>query len=181
MLRKWESSEPAVLAQIPHDLVDSQSCQSIDINHYTKVLGIECNAISNTFRSVVSSLKQVETLTKRALLSDIARLYNILGWCSPAIVKPKIILQHNWNEKCDWDDPAPQCIPAVWQRWRSEFHVLQEQEILQRYFPTDFNVAFIKLHGFCDTSESAYAGVVYIRATNVDSAINRTALVIAKT
>ena len=71
MLRKWNSSELAVLAEIPHELVDSQSNQSLDINHCTNMLGMERNTTSDTFRPVVSSLKQVETLTKRALLSDI--------------------------------------------------------------------------------------------------------------
>ena len=86
-----------------------------------------------------------------------------------------------WREKCDWDDPVSQRIHAVWQQWRSELHVLKEREIQRRYFPKDFDVASIKLHGFCDAFESTYAGVVYIRATNVDNAINHTALVIAKT
>ena len=44
-----------------------------------------------------------------------------------------------------------------------------------------FDAPSIELHGFCDACESAYAGVVYIRATNIDCAINHTALVRAKT
>ena len=55
------------------------------------------------------------------------------------------------------------------------------REIPRRYFPKGFDVTSIELHGLRDTSESAYAGVVYIRATNVDIAINHTALMIAKT
>ena len=61
--RKWKLSEPAVLAQITQDLVDSQSTQTIDIDHFTKVLGIEWNAILDTARPVVSWLKHVVTLT----------------------------------------------------------------------------------------------------------------------
>ena len=94
VLGKWKSNELVVLAQIPCELVYSQSTQSIDIEHYTKVLGMEWNATLDTIRLVVSSLKQVEALTKRALLLDIARLYNVLDWCSPAIVKLKILLEH---------------------------------------------------------------------------------------
>ena len=39
----------------------------------------------------------------------------------------------------------------------------------------------IELHEFCDSSESVHTGVVYIRAAKIDSTINHTALVIAKT
>ena len=49
VLRKWKLSELAVLAQIPRELVSSQSTQSLDIDHYTKVLGMEWNATSNFF------------------------------------------------------------------------------------------------------------------------------------
>ena len=148
VLRKWKLSEPAVLAQIPRELVDSQSTQSIDIDQFTKVLGMEWNATLDTFRPVVSSLKQVETLTKWALLSDIARLYDILGWCSPAIVNPKILLQHMWREKCDWDDPVPQCILPEWQWWCSELHVLQEREIPWIYFLKDL---MSRLYNYMDS------------------------------
>ena len=73
--RKWKSSELAVLAQIPRELVESQSTLSLNIDHFIKVLGMEWSATSDTFRVVVSSLKQVEMLRKRTLLSDIARLH----------------------------------------------------------------------------------------------------------
>ena len=53
VLRKWKSSELAVLAQIRHDLVDNQSTQSLDIDHYTKVIGMKWNTTSDTLRSVV--------------------------------------------------------------------------------------------------------------------------------
>ena len=66
-LKKWKSSELAVLAQLPCELVDSQSTQSIGIDHYTKGLGVEWNATADTFRPVVTLLKQVEMLTKRPL------------------------------------------------------------------------------------------------------------------
>ena len=41
VLRKWKSNEPVVLTQLPQELVDSQSTQSIDIDHFTKVLGMK--------------------------------------------------------------------------------------------------------------------------------------------
>ena len=35
VLRKWKSSKPVIIAQIPHELVDSQSTHSLDIDHFT--------------------------------------------------------------------------------------------------------------------------------------------------
>ena len=90
--------QSAVLAQISHELVDSQPTQSIHIDQITKVLVMEWNTTLDTFRSMVSLLKQIEALTKRALLSVIAKLYDVMGWCSPTIVKPKVLLQHMWRE-----------------------------------------------------------------------------------
>ena len=52
VLKKWKSSEPVFLAQIHHKLVNSQSTQSIDTNHFTKALqhvGMEWNATLDTF------------------------------------------------------------------------------------------------------------------------------------
>ena len=57
-----------------------------------------------------------DSVTKRVLVSDIARTFDVLGWFSPAIVKMKIPLQGLWEEKVSWDDPVPMagcdaCVP----------------------------------------------------------------------
>ena len=56
----------------------------------------------------------------------------------------------------------------------------QEYLIPRSYFPKEANVAKIQLHGFCDASERAYAGVVYIRTTDTKG-IAHISLVVAKT
>ena len=48
------------------------------------------------------------------------------------------------------------------------------------YFPKNAVIKDIQLHGFCDASEVAYSGVVYIRATDNQNNIH-VALVMAKT
>ena len=48
-----------------------------------------------------------DVLTKQVLVSDIARIFDILGWFSSAVIKVKVLLQRLWEEGIDWDDPAP--------------------------------------------------------------------------
>ena len=53
-------------------------------------------------------------LMKRALVSDIARTYDVLGWFAPIIIMLKIQLQRLWESKVDWDEPVPETIRNIW-------------------------------------------------------------------
>ena len=41
--------------------------------------------------------------TKRGIVSDTARSYDILGWVAPVIVNMKILYQSLWKKKTGWD------------------------------------------------------------------------------
>ena len=122
VLRKWKSSELEVTKHIPHQLLDDRTTQRIKCeDSFTKVLGIKWDSESDSFRPLLSTFAQIQSLTKRALISDIARLFDVLGWCAPAMIKPKILLQRLWEERLDWDAPAPQAIQDVWENGAARF------------------------------------------------------------
>ena len=73
-------------------------------------------------------------VTKRALVSDVGRTFDILGWIAPAIVRVKILLQKLWESGVGWDDPVPQSIQETWETWWSELSVLKEKLIPRYYF-----------------------------------------------
>jgi hypothetical protein len=52
--------------------------------------------------------------TKRGIVSDIVKTYDILGWFSPAIVKAKILLQRVLEAGIDWDEEVPSHIIEGW-------------------------------------------------------------------
>ncbi len=95
-------------------------------------------------------------------------------------MKAKILLQRLWEERVQWDDPVPQEIEQTWKQWRSELGYVAERHIPRCYFPKNVTIAYRQLHGFCDASELAYAGVVYFRLMDTAGSIH-TSLVIAKT
>jgi hypothetical protein len=181
LLRKWNSNIPSVINQVPPELRDSNDVLSItDSPGYTKTLGVEWNSRADQFRITVSQLPQHDKMTKREFVSDIAKTYDVLGWFSPTIIKSKILLQRIWEAGIDWDEEIPQHVFEDWSRWRSELGCLSEKLIERCYFPNDAVVKDIQLHGFCDASEEAFAGVVYIRFTSSNDRTS-TSLVMAKT
>ena len=44
--------------------------------------------------------------TKRNVTSDVAKVFDALGFLSPATIKMKILLQRLWELKIAWDDPV---------------------------------------------------------------------------
>ena len=65
LLRKWNCSNPAVLAHLPDELKDTQSLCSIpDQGGYTKTLGIEWNTVMDHFRPTIAELPPVHEVTK---------------------------------------------------------------------------------------------------------------------
>ena len=181
LLRKWNSSEAAVLEQIPSELRGSQSLHKIpDPDEYTKALGIQWNSSSDYFRLTVTNLPDAENLTKRRLVSDIARTFDVLRWFSPAIIEVKILLQRVWELKIGWDELLPDEIKEPWLQWRTELVLLSDRHIPRCYYPKQVCIHSVQLHGFSDASEEAYAGVVYLRMVDTLSHVH-ISLVTSKT
>ena len=114
------------------------------------------------------------------LVSNIARVNDVLGWYSPTIIKIKILLQQLWIAKIARDDLVPLAVQNAWEKWKSELPALSQRSIHWCYYPAGADVSTRELHGFCDASELAYGGVVYLRAQDSNENVS-VALVIAKT
>ena len=97
-MRKWNSRESSVLEAIPSELRGNREVLSIsDSNGHPKTPGLEWNVAMDAFHITISNLLPLEGVTKRTLVSDIAKIFDVLGWFSPAIVSMKILLQRVWE------------------------------------------------------------------------------------
>ena len=95
----------------------SQLIQSIhDPEGSAKALSIELSLLLNSFRLTVSKLSCPEVITKRVLVSDVAKTFDIFGWFAPAIVRVKILLQRLWESAVVWNEPVPLLIEETWKR-----------------------------------------------------------------
>lgn len=50
-------------------------------------------------------LPPLDHITKRMLVSDVAKTFGVLSWFAPSIIKDQM-LQRVWEAKVDWDDPV---------------------------------------------------------------------------
>ena len=97
----------STLERIPKELQDTRDVRTIsEVNEYTKTLGIEWNISTDEFRLTIAELPLNTNVTKRVIVSDVAKVFDVLGWLSPVTVKMKILLQRLWEAKVDWDDPT---------------------------------------------------------------------------
>ena len=93
LMQKWKASEPAVLQDVDTSLLDPQTAQTIqDPEGFSKTLGLEWSAQLDSFRLTVAEIPHLTVLTKRAIVSDVAKTFDVLGWFSPSIIVVKILL-----------------------------------------------------------------------------------------
>lgn len=176
-LRKWKANDDEILA----DLDDSEKDGVIDFSTTFKTLGICWQPSCDKFQFKSSTPKQIETWTKRLVLSEIAKLFDPLGWLAPCVAQAKMVMQEIWKLPTphNWDKPLPQHIV---QKWKLVYEQLCLPISIQipRWIGINDEDIRIEVHGFCDASTRAYAAAVYLKVCYGDEQ-NVVNLVAAKT
>lgn len=176
-LRKWVSNDPTITSTLSNSNDPINSIRLGD-NQKFKTLGILWSGHRDILTYEIPRLHDKTIITKRVILSDVAKIFDPLGLLSPCIILAKIIIQKLWLNKLDWDDETPDLIKNQWINFQKNLPILEKLEI-QRHItckkPTN-----IQIHGFCDASQKAYGACIYVRSINATNEI-QTHLLCAKT
>ncbi|XP_066599999.1 uncharacterized protein [Prorops nasuta] len=160
-LDKWAANNPELLPGISN--IDQGKI--IDVDKTVKTLGLLWQPLNDSFsfntRCLYDSSKE---MTKRAVLSFLARLFDPLGWLAPIIVRAKILIQDLWIMKIEWDVPLTDDLMKRWRGYCGNIEGVNEISVSRWLGP--ISTAKLELHGFADASMRAYAATVYIRAVN---------------
>ncbi|XP_031333989.1 uncharacterized protein LOC116164001 [Photinus pyralis] len=117
-LRKWSSSNPRVLDDIP------DSHKEVPLEFSTgdpmlKILGLCYLPQEDAFSY---RLKPFEgPATKRSVLGYVSRCYDPLGLLCGVICRAKQFIQSLWLLRSDWDEPLPEPIQS---NWKDFLHVM---------------------------------------------------------
>lgn len=174
-LRKWASNSHHLLADIdPSD--HGLACTSLlSPDEKLKILGLGWHPALDSFHFKVS-LNSVIPISKRSILSAIAKLYDPVGWVTPVIITAKILIQRLWQLKVTWDESVP---PAVLSRWTQIYSRLPclNQLKIPRWTGLGSETLHAELHGFADASSEAFAAAVYLRAVSLSGNVTISLLV----
>ena len=166
VLRKWASNSASLLTDLSdedHGLAIDREVRSDDT---LKLLGLVWSPARDCYRPSVRS-HEFTAVTKRSVLSLIARLFDPLGWLSPVVITAKIFLQTLWLDKLPWDENVPPALRSIWSEYSAQLPMLNEIEI-PRWVGCRRDSARCELHGFSDASTKACAAVIYLRVLSAD-------------
>lgn len=157
-LRKWSANHPQLLDKIVDTNFQTMDREFTTGETVVSILGLYYQPSRDVFKFRIS-IPATTAATKRSLLSESSRIFDPLGWLSPVMIPIKIMFQHLWLEKLDWDDELPDSCRNKWMRVRNDLCAIEELEI-ERWL---HSVDMLEIHGFSDASKDAYAAVLYSR------------------
>ena len=158
-LRKWASSHTSALEGLKTELCSDSMLTFDSTDEYHKILGLHWYSASDSFGFRVAPLDK--QCTKRSILSELARIFDPLGFLAPLTFAAKRLIQRLWALGLDWDDEPPDDIRHQWGQYRAELGSLAALRIPRVLAPEP--VMRRELHGFCDASEQGYGAVIYLR------------------
>ncbi|XP_022832838.1 uncharacterized protein LOC111360825 [Spodoptera litura] len=151
----------------------------IKLDSTIKILGLTWNRREDCFQYSVN-LPPLTTapVTKRSIVSDIARLFDPLGWLAPSVVVAKMFIQKLWLAGVSWDEELTTNLKTEWSTYRGELILLTKIQV-PRWLSISSNND-LELHGFSDASKAAYSAVVYLRTIDTNGNV-KVSLLVAKT
>ncbi|KAL9958393.1 hypothetical protein ACROYT_G035399 [Oculina patagonica] len=157
-LREWASNSQDFLQSIPES--DRTSGDTM------KVLGTTWNMKSDTIIINGSHhTSSFQVTSKREALQSISRIYDPLGFFSPATLNGKLFIQELWKQELDWDETLNESQQQEWYKLHEDLSPLSSLSIPRYIEGNEY-----KLFCFTDASAKAYSAAVYLY-----SAVGKTA------
>ena len=131
-----------------------------------RVLGVAWNTHADVFTLKVQSellhCQEPKLLAKRKILSQVARIYDPIGFASAFLIRAKIGLQELWKKGIDWDEKLH---PEIQEKWTSLFQeMLTLNDIsFERCLTPPDAIGLPVLCVFSDASEDAFGTCTYAR------------------
>ncbi|XP_053964104.1 uncharacterized protein LOC128867038 [Anastrepha ludens] len=163
-LRKFATNDPSIIADVA--AVDREDIIQVEDVGYVKALGLKWSPSLDSFLFSYTQPPVSSKLSKRIILSHIARFFDPLGLLNPLMVTCKILLQQLWKLRLNWDESVPQSIYTQWESFCTKLPLVENLRV-NRLVACDYNST---IHAFADASTRAYGATIYV-VSNSTSAL----------
>ncbi|KAI2642395.1 Ribosomal RNA large subunit methyltransferase M [Labeo rohita] len=131
-VRQWASNLPQVLDNIPTEAKSSSLVMWLTQEQpdaQESALGLLWHCTSNTLSYKYHPIES-SAPTMRHIYRVLASQYDPLGYIVPYTTKAKVLVQHLWDKKREWDDPQlPDELLHAWRTWEQELPDIQRISI----------------------------------------------------
>lgn len=154
-LRKWSSNSEKLLQNLP-DPVSSEPILTLDKSEHLSTLGLQWHSLNKILQYEVKKPMLSNTVTKRAILSSIAQIFDPLGLLGPVIITAKILIQKLWLLKVDWDETVPLEIETKWRAYENQLKSSKHIKRIPRKIITHSPPYTIEIQHGCVWSRGVY-------------------------
>ncbi|UYV78566.1 hypothetical protein LAZ67_16002013 [Cordylochernes scorpioides] len=163
---KEKASEIMLRAGMEHCQWETAETFNPRVEKDTKVLGLLWNRKTDTLNCMINPEILPSLITRRVILTLVQKLFDPLGFYSPVMITPKILLQKTWKSAGGWDDPLEEDKSQEFKDWYEQLSHLKDSRI-PRYICVGWAES-LELHVFCDARKEAFATVAYMRSQMKD-------------
>ena len=118
-------------------------------------------------------------ITKRVVLSFVARLFDPLGLLTPFSMVAKCLFQELWRMGLGWDEMIPEDAQKRFRQWVGDFQCLRRWKVPRSYTGAPWrDIVAFQLQAFGDASQSVYGACVYLHV-QLKSGIWKSSLVLS--
>ncbi|XP_028416265.1 uncharacterized protein LOC114540191 [Dendronephthya gigantea] len=172
-VKGWLSNRSAVQVSNSAAPKNTECMKLLETNAAEKVLGLIWDNKKDVFSFKVNiSLSTLQTdnstelvtkkLTKRKILSQIARVFDPFGFAAAFIIKAKIGMQDLWERGIEWDEELTKADHDKWMALFEEMKELNNVTVVRCLTPICV-IGKPTLCIFSDASEKAFGTCAYIR------------------
>lgn len=135
------------------------------------MLGVAWNPKEDWYTMLVPSVTNddQQQLIRKKILSDIAKIFDPLGFVGPVVTSAKLIFREVGLLNLNWDEQVPEALAKRWRDFREDLCALNNLQ-LPRWILCD-NTKLVELHGFDDASDEAYGACQYTRLVQSNGAV----------
>lgn len=162
VIRQWASNDTRIIHDLSNNAIHAN--YSLSDDQSLKTLGISWNTRNDKICYTAREIETSGIISKRKILSEIAKIYDPLGLLGPVILYAKQLMQDLWRSQVHWDESVPQNIHLKWFEFSQQFKTIDNISFDRELFLRERRD--VQLHGFCDASNVGYGACIYTRSTD---------------